>query len=286
MKKSLKILFCFILALVCAAGIFLSALVYTIKTGTSTDLSALNLPQVQVYRELYMHCANGFYAYVMPWYDSRENPRDLRADAMDAISAANGWHTEPVTAAAFAALLQACQVSLPLHPAEDAVYDAWFFRHESLYPEVLPAQRPAGQWTLSFFDRDSGTFITLTQADTTQDTAALKPSLTVLGLSGLENRLGTLPVLLQDTPVSLTAFEIPAALRGTILSRIDSSGIWQKCSISGREAASLLANLQEEVWPCLVPSASAAFDWHCQQGTHFALYDPDTGLFIYYESDA
>lgn len=286
MKKHLKVLFGIILALVCAAGIFLSALLHTLHADIFADLSALNLPQVQVYRDLYMHCGNGFYAYVMPWYDSRENPRDLRSDAMDAISAANGWHAEPVTAAAFDALLQACQAGIPLHPAEDAVYDAWFFRHERLYPEALPAQRPAGQWTLSFFDRDSGTFITLTQAHTAQDADPLAPTLSALGLAGLESRLGALPVLQQDTPITLTVFEVPAALRGTILPMIDASGIWQECSITGREAASLLANLQEEVWPCLVPSAAAAFGWRCRQGPLSALYDPDAGLFICCESDS
>lgn len=273
------------LTILCAAGIFLSVILYTVKAAVCTDLSALNLPEVHVYQDLYMYCGNGFFAYVMPWYESRENPRELRADAMAAISSAKGWHAEPVTAAAFDALLQTCQVSIPLHPAEDAVYDAWFFRHERLYPEVLPAQRPAGQWTLSFFDRDSGTFITLTQADPAQDADTLAPTLSALGLAELENRLGTLPVLRQDTPITLTAFEVPAALRGTVLPMIEASGIWQECSVTGHEAASLLESLQEEVWPRLVPSAAAAFGWRCRQGALTALYDPDTGLFICCESD-
>lgn len=290
MRKLLIIVLCTVLIILLAVGSTLLALVYGVRTNVSTDLSALNLPKVHVYRDLYMQCGDGFFAYVMPWYASRDNPGDLRADAMNAITSAEGWHTEPVTAAEFDELLRACQVGIPLAPAADAIYDAWFFRQGGIYPPVLPAQRPAGEWTLCFFDRDNGTFITLTQDNTMQDADALaqhspeKLPLAALGLEGIS--LGTLPFLRQETPVSLTALEVPAALRDEFLRLMTASGFWQESSTSRRDFSAMLKSMQEEVWPCLYPAVGVTFDWCFQQGKTSAWYDVDTGLFIYYQYDS
>lgn len=272
---------CIILTIMGTAGALLLYLVHAVKADIVADLSALNLPSVEVYRDLYMQCGDGFFAYVMPWYESRSNPGDLRADAMQAISSAEGWHAEPVTATALNELLMICQTSTPLHPAPDGVYDAWFFRHEGAYPAALPTQRPAGKWTLCFFDQDNGTFITLTDAAILQDASELP--LQAFALEGLP--LGYVPILQQETPFSLTAFEMPSSLRPDVLQRLSSS-LWQASRITCSDFSRQLECMQEEVWPCLYPASEVIFDWCFQQDKLHALYDPDTGLFIYYESDS
>lgn len=272
---------CIILTIMGTAGALLLYLVHAVKADIAADLSALNLPSVEVYRDLYMQCGDGFFAYVMPWYESRSNPGDLRADAMQAIFSAEGWHAEPVTATALNELLMICQTSTPLHPAPDAVYDAWFFRHEGACPAALPTQRPAGKWTLCFFDQDNGTFITLTDAAILQDASELP--LQAFALEGLP--LGYVPILQQETPFSLKAFEMPSSLRPDVLQRLSFS-LWQASRITCSDFSRQLECMQEEVWPCLYPASEVIFDWCFQQDKLHALYDPDTGLFIYYESDA
>lgn len=295
MKKCLKIILCALLSVVCvvcAAGIGLWAMVRSVDRQIGADLSALNLPGVWVYRDMAMQSGEGFSAFVMPHYKSHNDPVDLRQEALDAMASAEGWHVEAVTAAALEELLRCCQVSVPLHPAADAVYDAWFFRHEDAYPTALPLERPSGQWTLCFFDRDNGTYITLTEAETAQDADALalrSPEmlpLSALGLEVLQGRLGVLPILQQEPPLRLTALLVPDGLRGQFASQIAASGAWHEGNVSSGEFSAQLERMQEEVWPCLYPAADVVFDWCWQELDGAAWYDADTGLFIFWVYDS
>ena len=154
-----KLIYVFLLALLLLL-LFLGVMLVRVRTSISTDLSALNLPGVHVYRDMAMHGGEGFHAFVMPWYRSREDPTDLRQSALADMMLAPGWHVEPVDTSVLWGLADA---ELPLQPASGTVCEAWFLRVNDVYPAAWPAARPDGQWTAALFDADTGVFYLLTE---------------------------------------------------------------------------------------------------------------------------
>lgn len=277
MKKRLITPLCIVLILLVLAGLA----VHEVCGSVLEDLSALNLPGVQVYREMSMTAGEGFLAQVMPWYERRDAPGDLRAEALEAISDADGWHVTPIPASSYEALMLGFGIRLPLHPPQGAVFEAWFFRQEDAHPDALPGTPPARPWTLAFFDRDTGVFITLTDAVLSPDAAFPAES------CGLEDLPWEgLLVLRQDTPFPLAAIEVPADLRGAVLQRLLTTPEWQRSRITGETFSDRLDRMQEEVHPHLYPADGVVFEWCFHRDSLYALFDPDTGLFICYEYDS
>lgn len=277
MKKRLIIPLCIVLILPALAGLA----VHEVRGSILEDLSALNLPGVQVYREMSMTAGKGFLAQVMPWYERRDAPGDLRAEALEAISDADGWHVTPIPAASYEALMLGFGIRLPLHPPQGTVFEAWFFRQEDAFPDALPDAPPAGPWTLAFFDRDTGVFISLTDAVLPPDAAFPAES------CGLEDlHWEGLLVLRQETPFPLAALEVPAFLRGAVLQRLLTAPGWQRIRITGESFSDRLNRMQEEVHPHLYPAEGVVFEWCFHRDSLYALFDPDTGLFLCYESDS
>lgn len=283
MKKLILAFFAALMLLLLALGLML----VQVRTNIWADLSALNLPGVHVYRDMAMHSGEGFHAFVMPWYRSREDPTDLRQLALADMMMALGWHVEPVDASALWGLSDA---ELPLQPASGTVCDAWFLRVNDVYPAAWPAARPDGQWTAALFDADTGVFYLLTEK-TVGSTGEWSPI--SVGLGSLAADWGHFPVITQSGKTRLTALTIPAGCRAYAEAKMAASADWHESSVPRDEFVRLMGFMQEEVWPQLLPPEGTDFDVQLQQGPdktnhrlwRDAWYDRESGLLVICERE-
>lgn len=240
---------------------------------------ALGLEGISLYDFNAIHMGDGLSAFCMPHYFSREEPRDLRAEALDKLCTTPGWHVEPVDAAQVTALMQACCPGAALFPMEGVSFQAWFCEMDGKYPETIPGEIAGDSWTLGFFDMDNGWWLYISDR-------------------GCE--LGENTPMQQAGPIAITAAYQPA-----------DDGPWNEGAITRDELVRLMNRTQEEVWPQLYPAAGIVFDrWRWEDrsdGKTFAwngeafpqalqnaaiqdsrdwvltLYDEETGLQVRYE---
>lgn len=278
MKKLISAILIALLLLLLAAGMTLAH----VRASIWADLSALNLPGVQVYQDMAMRSGEGFHAFVMPWYRSREDLTDLRQLALAEMMAAPGWHVEAVDASALWALPDA---ELPLQPEPGTVCEAWFLRVGDTYPSAWPDDRPDGDWTLALFDADTGVFYLLTE-DSVCSVGEWNP--VQVGLGKLAADWGHFPVITQSGKVRLTALTIPAGCRDYAEARMAASADWAEVSVPRAEFVRLMKAVQEEVCPQLLPPEGTDFDLRYQQasdGGVDAWYDRDSGLLVICERE-
>ena len=278
MKKLIYALVLALLLLLLAAALLLAH----VRASVSADLSALNLPSVQVYRDMAMRSGEGFHAFVMPWYRSREDPTDLRQLALAEMLNAPGWHVEPVDAAA---LWRLSDAELPLQPESGTTCEAWFYRQDGAYPTALPAMRPEGKWTAAVFDVDTGVFYLLTE-DSVCSVGDWSPA--EIDLGALAADWGHFPVITQTGNIRLTALTIPAGCRDYAEARMAASADWHEVSVPRAEFVALMNAVQEEVWPMLYPAADVTFDVRYRQDADesvVAWYDRETGLLVICERE-
>lgn len=240
---------------------------------------ALGLEGIIMYDFNAIHMGEGLSAFCMPHYYSREDPRDLRQEALDKLRVTPGWHVEPVDAAQVTALMRANCPGATLFPKEGTTFQAWFCEQDGIYPETLPREMSGASWKLGFFSADDGWWLYMDD-------------------KGYD--LGNDVQMQQAGPIAITAAYQPA-----------DDGLWNEGEITREELVSLMERTQEEAWPRMYPAAGIVFDlWHWEDrsgGKNFAwngeafpqtlqnasiqdsrdwvltLYDEETGLQITYE---
>lgn len=239
---------------------------------------ALGLKGVSLYDFNAIHMGEGLSAFCMPHYFSREDPRNLREEALEKLRTLPGWHVEEVDAAQVTALMKACCSGAALFPLEGVSFQAWFCEMGGECPETIPGKM-TGRWTLGFFCKEEGWW---------------------LCLNGEGYKLGDSAPMQQAGPIAITAAYQPA-----------DDGPWNEGEITRDELVRLMDRTQEEAWPQLYPAAGIVFDrwrWEDRSGGKafgwneaafpqalqnagiqdsrdwvLTLYDEETGLQVRYE---
>ncbi len=239
-------------------------------------------------------------AFTMFKYDNREDNTDLHAGIMAHAVTADGWHTDPVSAAAYAACLHR---TLPeaafLFPEDSLAFDAWY-------------QAESGE--MGFFDQDTGLTVWFDPSAQPAPGSIRADRLTVPH-NGYVYTMETHGGFHGDG-TTFYALIVPEEKRAAFEQTISSHADWHDGTVTHAEYAVLQSCFSE--CPELLPSADVTFDWwshvdayarsHPDEEPDFdvhpdfpavmreagarwslnwlvALYDVDTGLFIYYQTD-
>lgn len=256
-----------------------------------------------------LHISGILTAFVMPKYDNHVDNTNIWAGVM-ALAAArhDHWQVESITAEEYASLLQ---THLPeaafLHPAADLVFDAKYINMTGSEPTEL-----------AFFDQDTGLMIYLC-AYVQQPRAG---SITVDKLSvphnGFAYEMETHGGFFGDG-TTYQALIVPEAERPALEATLAAHADWHEGSITHAEYVTL-HDREFYGLPSLYPAADVTFDWWCYVDTFarnnpnfesdyipdnsdfpavmrdagarpsgnwlVALYDADSGLFIFYQYDS
>ena len=228
-------------------------------------------------------------------YDNHVDNTDLRAGLMALAAGTDGWHVESVSAADYAARI----------PAEAAF----------LLPDVTFDARFESADDMAFFDQESGLFVHLHKGEMPKPGTVRADKLTVPH-NGYVYTMETHGGFHGDGS-TFYALIIPEEKRVIFEETLNNPIDWHKGMVTHTEYAELLHFFYE--CPELLPSDDLVFDQWCyvdtyarahpneapdrnihprfpavmqEVGAHFsqnwlvALYDADTGLFIYYQYDS
>ena len=234
-------------------------------------------------------------AFVMPQYDNHVDNTDLRAGLMALAAGTDGWHVEAVFAADYAARIPAGAAFL----LPDVTFDAWFESAEDM----------------AFFDQESGLFVHLCEGEAPKPGTVRADKLTIPHdgyVYTMETHGG-----FHGDGTTFYALITPEEKRVTFEATLNDHTDWHKGMVTHAEYAELLRCFYE--CPELLPSDALVFDWWCYVDTYarahpnespdreihprfpavmrkygarfsqnwlVALYDADTGLFIFYEFDS
>lgn len=236
-------------------------------------------------------------AFVMPKYDNHVDNTDLRAGVIAHAATADGWRVEPVTAQDYTACLPAAAAFL----LPDVTFDA---HHQA-------------ENSLSFFDQDSGLLVHL-HTDRQPHAGSIRAAGLTLPHNGYVYETETHGGLLGDG-TTYRAFIVPEAERSSLEATLTAHADWHESPITRAEYIHL-HNHEFYSVPGLYPADDVTFDRWCYVNTYarahpdfvseytpdnsdfpavmqqagarpagnwlLALYDADTGLFIYYEYDS
>lgn len=265
-----------------------------------TALNAIGLTEYTEYAPYYaLSIEDTFAAFELPKYDNHVDNTDLWAGVMAHAASSSDWHVESVTADEYAALLKTHRPEAAfLFPAE-ITFDAW---HQS-------------NSTLAFFDQDSGLMVYL-RTDRQPPAGTIRADKLTIPHSGFVYGMETL-LRFRGDGISFRAFIIPEEQRAALEENLSTHTDWHKGTVTQAEYAVLQKCFYE--YPGLLPSADVTFDWWSHVDTYarshpdeepdfdvhanypavmreagarwstnwlVALYDADTGLFIYYEYDS
>ena len=240
--------------------------------------------------------------FQMPSYNNHTEEFNLHEGIMDSIESLPGWQKTAVTAEDYAALLTAAHPDAAFLLPRDITFDARFEAENEL----------------ALFDCDTGLMIELL--------TGIQPKAGQLSLMGLTiphngymYQLETHGGIHGDGD-SYRACIIPEGERASFVKVLEDHADWHRGAVSPVEYATLHRDCFHAT-PELLPHADAAFDWWCWVDTYarnrqdkdsafapnnhslpavmrdagayanslnwlVALYDEDTGLFIYYEEDS
>ena len=211
------------------------------------------------------------------------------------------WHVEAFSCDKYAAKLNAVFPEAAfLHPA-DVTFDAWY----------EDADR------LAFFDQDTGLMVHL-QPDTQPHSGSIKADGIKVPHNGFLYEYESHGGFLGDGN-TFQAFIVPEDKRAALVKKLASHADWHEGAVTPEEYAYMHVKMFYEL-PELLPDPGITFDWwlhvddyarrypddpspwaHSGAGLpavmqeagairsmnwHIALYDADTGLFIYYEYDS
>lgn len=229
-------------------------------------------------------------------YDNHTDKNDLRAGVMALAASAAGWHVEALAPEEYAAHTPAEAAFL----LPDATFDAWFESAEDM----------------AFFDRETGLFIRLRKGQTPKPGTVRADKLTVPHngfLYEMETHGG-----FHGDGSTWYALIVPEDKRPALEAALAAHADWHAGVVTHEEYRQLHDRLFYEALP-LYPAADVTFEWcsfvdtyarmypddppRTDQDAYFpaamqelgacwsmnwlcALYDPDTGLFIYYQYDS
>lgn len=235
-------------------------------------------------------------AFVMPKYDNHVDNTDLRAGLMSCAAETDGWHVEPVTVADYAARI----------PAEAAF----------LLPDVTFDAHHQAENSLSFFDQDSGLFVHLRKGETPKP-GSIRVNKLTLPHNGYVYEMETHGGFHGDGS-TWYALIVPEAERSSLEATLTAHADWHEGVITNEEYRQLHTRRFFQALP-LYPAADVTFEWCSFVDTYArmypdepprtdrvayfpaamqdvgacwsmnwlcALYDADTGLFIYYKYDS
>lgn len=242
-------------------------------------------------------------AFELKEYDYGDDVH-VRDMAMAQAATQAGWHVEPVTAGEYAALLNA---RLPeaafLQVAADLVFDAQYVGSTGSDPARL-----------AFFDQDSGLMICL-RTDRHPHAGSVRADGLTVPHNGFVYEMETHGGFHGDG-TTFYALIVPEEQRADFEAQLTAHTDWHNGTVTQAEYA-VLQNCFE--CPGLLPSDDVTFDWWSHVDTYarshpdeepdsdvhplypavmreagarwstnwlVALYDADTGLFIYYEYDS
>ena len=248
-------------------------------------------------------------AFELPKYDNHVDNTNLWAGVMSLAAAHhNHWQVESVTAGEYISLLK---THLPeaafLYPAADLVFDAKCVN--------MTGSTPA---ELAFFDQDTGLMIYLCTYVQQPQTGSITADKLSVPHNGYVYETETHGGFLGDG-TTYRAFIVPEAERASLEATLAAHADWHAGAITRAEYIHL-HNHEFYSVPGLYPTDDVTFDWWCYVNTYarahpdfvseytpdnsdfpavmqqagarpagnwlVALYDPDTGLFIYYEYDS
>ena len=228
-------------------------------------------------------------------YDNHVDNTDLRAGLMALAAGTDGWHVEAVSAADYATRIPPEAAFL----LPDATFDAWFESAEDM----------------AFFDQESGLFVHLREGEAPKPGTVHADKLTVPH-NGFVYEMETHGGFHGDG-TTFYALIIPEEKRVAFEETLNDHTDWHKGMVTHAEYTELLRCFYE--CPELLPSDDLVFDQWCYVDTYarshpneapardvhprfpavmreagarfsqnwlIALYDVDTGLFIYYEYDS
>lgn len=237
-------------------------------------------------------------AFIMPKYDNHVDNTNLRAGMANTAAELPGWHVEALSCDAYAARLNGIFPEAAFLLPADVTFDAWY----------EDADR------LAFFDQDTGLMVHL-QPDTQPHAGRIKVDGLTIPHNGFmyeyESHGGC-----HGDGNTYQALIIPKDKRADVEAALANHADWHKGTVTPEEYATMHTRIFYEL-PELLPDAT--FDWWCyvdgyarrypdqepdkdvhpyfpavmqEAGAvfslnwHIALYDADTGLFIYYRYDS
>lgn len=239
-------------------------------------------------------------AFITFQYDNHEDNTDLRDGIMAAAADLPDWHVEDIPCDEYAARLNAILPEASFLLPSGVTFDAWY----------EDAQQ------LAFFDQDTGLMVYL-QPDTQPHTGLITVDGLTVPHDGFVYEMETHGGFHGDG-TTYQALIIPADKRAAFEEALALHADWQQGAVTRDEYVCMHTRMFYEL-PELLPETGITFDWWCyvddyareepdeepgkdvhpyfpavmqEAGAvfslnwHIALYDPDTGLFVYYESDA
>lgn len=229
-------------------------------------------------------------------YDNHLDNTDLHAGIMAQAAITEGWHVEPVSPADYAARIAPNAAFL----LPDATFDAWFESADDL----------------AFFDQDTGLFVHLRKNSAAKAGTIRADKLTVPhngNLYKLETHGG-----FHGDGNTYYALIVPEENRSTFEKALAAHADWHEGVVTNEEYRQLHTQRFFQALP-LYPAADVTFEWYSFVDTYArmypdeppctdrdayfpaamqelgacwsmnwfcALYDPDTGLFIFYQYDS
>ena len=242
---------------------------------------------------------NSLSAFILPKYDNHTNKTDLRAGIMACVAELPNWHVEEFSCDKYAAKLNAVFTEAAFLLPADVTFDAWYEDAERL----------------AFFDQDTGLMVHLHPGKQARAGRIKVDGLTVPhnGTVYEHDTIGGFPA---DGSV-YQALIVPEDKRADFESVLSQHTDWHEGAIPQNEYAHMHRYTFDDM-PALLPEPAVTFDWWLyvddyareypekepdkdvhphfpsvmqEAGAvfslnwHIALYDADTGLFVYYELD-
>ena len=283
--------------------LFMSLMDKALNSRNEQAVAALNIVGLTAYTAFAPSYAltigDTFAVFELPRYDNHIDNTDLWAGIMIHAASSPTWHVEPVPADEYAALLKTYRPEAAFLFPAGITFDAW---HQS-------------ENTFAFFDQDNGLMVYL-RTDCQPPAGVFHAGKLTIPHNGFMYELET-PLRLRGDGISFRAFIVPEEQRATLEETLSAHADWHMGTVTQEEYAVLQKCFYES--PSLLPAADMTFDWWSHVDTYarvhpdeepvfdvhpqypavmreagarwslnwlVALYDPDTGLFIYYESDA
>lgn len=242
-------------------------------------------------------------AFITYHYDNREDNTNLWDGIMSAAAELPNWHVEAISCDAYAAKLNAVFPEASFLLPVNVTFDAWYEDAECL----------------AFFDQDTGLMVQL-KPETQPHTGRIKEDGLTIPHNGFmyeyESHGG-----FHGDGTTWRALIVPEEKRVDFEAALTRHADWQEGTVAPEEYGAMHSNnffVYPNYFPGLLPASDVTFDWWLyvddyartypekesdrdvhphfpavmrQAGAvfslnwHIALYDADTGLFIYYELD-